>query len=263
MTDESERARALFERALARDPSDAATRYRYGRLLVSAFGERSAANEQFERVLETAPDHPGARNALAVRTLRAASGSPARDRLAAVLADHPTDVDAGRGPDVGSGRARMLARAQTNHASLRWRVDDDPGAAREGFERALSLAPEFAVAHCWLARLYAGAFDDPERARERYERALVAAPDRVQTHVDLGNLHWRAFDDPERARERYEHAVSLDPESALAQYNLGTLRFDAFDDPEGARTAFERALAADPDNREAQIALVALGSEES
>ncbi|MEF8819175.1 MAG: tetratricopeptide repeat protein, partial [Haloferacaceae archaeon] len=67
--DDPERARVLLERAVERAPANATARYRYGRRLVAA-GDVEAAASQFEAALAAAPDHPGARNALAVRALR-------------------------------------------------------------------------------------------------------------------------------------------------------------------------------------------------
>jgi len=235
------RRRALFERALARDPTDAATRVRYGRLLVEAFDDRAAANEQFERAAALDPTHPGARNALAVRALRAGDVDGARERLAAVLADEPDDPE----------RATAYARAWTNHANLLWRAGDDPEGARGAFETALERDPTLPRTHAWLGRLLAEAFDDAAGARERYERAVALDPEHAPAHVGLGNLRWRAAD-PEGALSHHERAVAADPESALAQYNLGTVRLDGFDDPEGAREALERAVALDPARADAR-----------
>ncbi len=147
MTASRDRRRALFEHALARDPTDAATRVRYGRLLVGALDDRPAANEQFERALAADPTHPGARDATAVRALRAGDVDEARERLAAVPAAEPAEAD----PE----RRTAHARAWANSANLRRRVGGDPEGAREVFETALERDPDDEPARVALAALAA------------------------------------------------------------------------------------------------------------
>jgi tetratricopeptide (TPR) repeat protein len=239
-TDRS-RVRALLAWAVERAPTHATARYRYGRHLLETADDPEAAAEQFAAALAADPDHPGARNALAVRALRAGDEAAARERLAGLVADEPADPVPERAP--------AYARARTNYAHLL--RETDPEGARRSFERAAALDPDDPHAPHDLGLLLADAFDDPEGARGAFETALARDPTFAPALVDLGNLLWRSFDDPEGARDRYDRAVAAAPDAAFARYSRGTLRLDAFDDPEGAREAYEAALARDPDHADA------------
>jgi protein O-GlcNAc transferase len=86
------------------------------------------------------------------------------------------------------------------------------------YERALSLRPDYAEAHCNLgnARALQGQTD---RAILHYERALSLRPDYAEAHCNLGNA--RALQgQTDRAILHYERALSLRPDYAEVYSNL-------------------------------------------
>jgi tetratricopeptide (TPR) repeat protein len=94
----------------------------------------------------------------------------------------------------------------------------DPPKAREAYERAIELDPEYADARVNLGRLL---HEDraPAAAEKQYRAALESDPDHDVAWFnlgvaleDLGRLH--------EAAEAYRKAIELDPSNADAHYNL-------------------------------------------
>jgi tetratricopeptide (TPR) repeat protein len=85
---------------------------------------------------------------------------------------------------------------------------------------------------------------DLEAAREAYERALSLCPDHADAHIDLGHLlHERG--DAAAAEAHYRAALAARPEDAVASYNLGVALED-LDRKEEAIAAYEAAVEWDP-----------------
>lgn len=95
-------------------------------------------------------------------------------------------------------------------------------AAREDFQRAVNLRPQYAPAHFHLA-LTAGAVGNTEEAIEATENALAADPQNIGYGLQLGLLYM----DAERAADAaniFEQILGLDPNYANARYYLAILQ---------------------------------------
>jgi len=124
--------------------------------------------------------------------------------------------------------AAFEAYVQGLHA-LRQRTPEALLAAREGFGRAIAIAPAFAQAHAglatgWLAETdYGVSFDHGTalaHARRALDRALTEAPGAPDVLAVQGLLHIK-LREHERAREPLRRAIALRPSLAAAHFWLG------------------------------------------
>jgi len=124
--------------------------------------------------------------------------------------------------------------------------------AVEHFQRAIALAPDYALAYSGLADAKAllaqyAAHDDPtllEEARSAAQRALSLSPDLAEAHASLGLIENQAG----RLKEAIPHlrrAIELDPHYGPAQMWYGRNLFLQRDFV-GADRVFEEALTFDP-----------------
>ena len=125
--------------------------------------------------------------------------------------------------------------------------------ARDAFEQAVALDPNFAEAHASLAYIYARHdFHDfymprdiaRERSAESIERALSLDAQAVDAYVARAILA-TADNHFARAREALDTALEIAPENPVSHYIDSELQL-ARNNPEGALAAAERALALDP-----------------
>jgi len=120
------------------------------------------------------------------------------------------------------------------------------------FQRAIALAPDYALAYSGLADAYAllaqyAAHDDPtllDKARTAALRAVALSPDLAEAHASLGLIDNQAG----RLKEAIPHlqrAIALDPHYGPAQMWYGRNLFLQRDFV-GADRVFEQALTFDP-----------------
>lgn len=93
--------------------------------------------------------------------------------------------------------------------------------AQVGFEQLTEQYPSFPGPYVNLAILHRRG-DDVEAARAALDRALTIAPDHAVANSELGILH-RENGDFAEAEAAYRRAIEGDPSYALAHYNLGVL----------------------------------------
>lgn len=97
---------------------------------------------------------------------------------------------------------------------------DDPAflEAREAYDRALDLDPEFAAAYTNLGALLA-AVGDLDGARDHFDQALRCDPDQLEAQVNLAALALRAGD-PETAIAGYRQLLRAAPDHLEGHYGL-------------------------------------------
>jgi tetratricopeptide (TPR) repeat protein len=140
-------------------------------------------------------------------------------------------IDADAFAQVLDGIARARAR--------------DRKAAREAFEAALALQPEYPVALRELATVLRMQGDN-DGAIALYERALAVDPDDPIAESSLGlALGWAGRHDA--AALHFEKAIHLDPDFKPAVHNLGW-SLEAMGREAEARSQYVRALELDPDS---------------
>jgi Flp pilus assembly protein TadD len=127
--------------------------------------------------------------------------------------------------------------------------------AKDAFQRALQLNPEFAEAHANLGLLLEGEGRHDE-AEASYRRALELCPEMVQTSINLGAL-LAALKRHTEAEETYRHVLRIVPEHPGALSNLGVLLACLKREAEAER-CYRAALAAAPEHRSASFNLGSL-----
>ncbi|NQU70389.1 MAG: tetratricopeptide repeat protein, partial [Rhodospirillales bacterium] len=104
---------------------------------------------------------------------------------------------------------------------------DDMVRARGLFQRAISLDPQFALAHAGKARtfFFNALLGMPEADAAEAENAALRAveldPDEAEAHLALGSIH-HTNRESDRAIPEFEMAISLKPSYALAHHLLGS-----------------------------------------
>ena len=142
--------------------------------------------------------------------------------------------------------------------------------ARQMFERALKIDPDFATAWAGLANVHVDLFRwgrnprDLEEAQRASECALKLNPNSAEAHVSVG----QALAIKRRYAEAaiaFDRAIKEDPTLFEAYYLYGRLLFES-GEVEKAVKMFEKAQAARPDDFESRVlwaqALTELGSRE-
>ncbi len=143
----------------------------------------------------------------------------------------------GRLEDVGAKRAK---RKSTNNLKaydylMQGRKHlyvfsrEDNLKAREMFERAVTLDPDYAAAHAGLAETYwvdwwTGWDKDPDLCFERFaelaKRSVALDDTDNRTHIEMGELHLCRHQ-YEEAKFHFEKAVALNPSDSDARMHLG------------------------------------------
>jgi adenylate cyclase len=124
--------------------------------------------------------------------------------------------------------------------------------ARQMFERAVKIDPEFAAAWAGLANTYVDLFRwgrkprDLEQAQRASERALKLNPNSAEAHVSVGQALsiQRRFSE---AANAFDRAIEEDPTFFDAYYLYGRVSFESGDIEKAARL-FEKARAVRPDD---------------
>ena len=96
---------------------------------------------------------------------------------------------------------------------------DQKNLAKENYEKAIAINPEYAKAHYNLA----GALhelDEFEASIQSYEDALAIEPDYAEAHNNLGNV-LKESGQLDRAIKSYQNAIDIKPDYVEAYYSLG------------------------------------------
>lgn len=202
-------------------------------------GRFEEAEAEYALALADAPDNPGARNNRAVAYYRTGRLQEAEAEWRELIERHPRHADAhnnlaalalGRGDSAEAAEHARRALAINPRMAEAWNnlglalEADDPG-ARECFERALTIAPDY-----WQAKLNLGKLlrrtGEAEKAAGVLEELLLQAPELAEAHLELGRLYDGPLDDRERARAHYNaflRRAAGDPRAAEVRERLATL----------------------------------------
>ena len=214
-----------FDEAGRNDPTWWEPPVRAGGLFLEKYDSPSA-KEEFEKVLEQNPRHPGALLGMA-KSLIFDGAADSRQVLDRLLEVDPNHVEA---------RALIAQRALTNEGYLE---------AREHAEAALAVNPQSLVALTALAGSYL-LEDDQEAFRRTRAQALVINPAYAELDVSLAELsvQTRRY---QQAVDRAQAAIELDSVAweAWGVLGMNQLRLGEI---EIGRANLERAFEGDPYN---------------
>lgn len=93
--------------------------------------------------------------------------------------------------------------------------------AKEEFEEALKIKPDFLLARLGLAYFYQ-ASRDYESAIGEYKKVIEREPKQVEAHMNLG-LAYSHLGESEEAIQAAKKAIELSPRNHLTHYNLGVI----------------------------------------
>jgi adenylate cyclase len=142
--------------------------------------------------------------------------------------------------------------------------------ARQMFERAVKVDPNFAAAWAGLANAYVDLFRwsrkprDLEEAQRASEQALTLNPNSAEAHVSVGQALaiQRRFSE---ATNAFDRAIEKDPTLYEAYYLYGRMVFES-GEIEKAADLFQKAQSVRPDDYEARAlraqALIELGRQD-
>jgi len=216
----------LFERARDLRPALARSHFELGLALLD-LGLCEAACDALERARALDASNPPLLIELARARIRLGERGAAMDLLLQALRRDPGDIRAGvelarcagalrRFEEIAPAMQALLERHPENPDVLYevGRVYADPGRARDLFQKALALKPDFHQCHHRLARLAhdQGGLDE---ALRHYSAAIDQAPhlagyrlDRATAHLDRG--------DADAARRDLARALEIEPNNAKA-----------------------------------------------
>jgi Tfp pilus assembly protein PilF len=123
----------------------------------------------------------------------------------------------------------------------------DTAAARDAFQKALSIKPDEVTAHTYLGIIADGAGDLKE-AERHFLAAVKADPNRASARNNYGAILMRTGR-PSLAVVEFEKSLKLDPNQPNALVNLAQIRFagGTSDDLRASAELFKRAFAIQPD----------------
>ncbi len=200
---EPQKARAAYERALAKQPELAEASNDLGTLLAQG-GDLPAAIERFRAALRAAPDYPDALNNLGYALLLTGNDAEARSLYEKALALQPDFPEALNNLGMLLGRGGELAAAEAR------------------FRQALEKKPDYGEAANNLALVLVARGDEAAAVR-LLEGFLAKEPAFEGTYVTLAKIHLAAGRTREAASV-LERLLQRNPGNGQARELLGALR---------------------------------------
>jgi tetratricopeptide (TPR) repeat protein len=226
-----DRALALFERAVERDPDDVDARVGRG-VVLAAGAYLEEAVEDLSRALELAPGSAEARLNRALVLLAMGEGDRALADLDEAVSREPGRLD-----------------ARINRSSARAQLGDHAGALADA-QAAMESSPEAGAP--WVQRaMLRRAAGDAVGAMSDYAEAIAREPGDADAWAGRGFLQLE-LGESEAAVDSFTRAIERDPSRGVLYYNRGNARAEA-GDMAGAEEDFTEAIAADPGDVEARI----------
>lgn len=219
------RAYSLLQESARRLPDDADVLFDYG-LSAYSVGRVADAESTVRDALQKAPNFPRAAAAKEFLELTAVTATPstagAAAKVEAALKREPANV------------AALIAKATLAESAR------NPDAARQDYEKALTLFPEFTPAKKQLAILYAEKPIDDKKAIELGTKAREMFPSDAELTRALGILAYRTGNFP-RAVSLLQESARTRTTDADLMFTLGLAQRQA-KDPAGGAKSLQRAL---------------------
>ncbi|WP_090959013.1 tetratricopeptide repeat protein [Nitrosospira sp. Nsp18] len=193
-------------------------------------GDLPQAQAVYQRILQVAPDHPGALHFMGLIARQMGKTEIAIELIGKALVFKP---------DYAEAHGNL-----GNALKQQGRMDD----AVASYRTALRLKPDMVEVYVNLGNLLKeqGKLDE---AIASYRKALTFNRDFAEIHTNLGNA-LREQGKPNEAIASYRRALMLKPDSAEAHNNLGNMLVER-GNPEDAVACFQKAFIFRPDFAEA------------
>jgi tetratricopeptide (TPR) repeat protein len=182
------------------------------------------------------------------------SALPYLERAAALDKQYTLEVQPLRDAILASSRSDdssllLVAAGRQLGALEKWAL------ARQAFQKAVGLRPDFGEAWAYLAEsLQQPGVQDLRRAKEALDQALKYRPDSVLVNI-MASLYWQRHGDDTQAQDYLEKALAIEPENPVLYIQVGDLLARNGDIQE-ARRAFQKAVDLDPQDVSYRRALV-------
>lgn len=223
-------------------------------------GHLSQAEALYQRILQVAPDHPGALHFLGLIAKQVGKYEIAVELISKALVFSPDYADAhGNLGNAFKDQGRLDEAVASYRSALAFKPDSAEVYANLGnalkeqekldeaiasYRRALVFKPDFAEVHCILGNALneQGKLDE---AIASYRKALKYMPDLAEAHNNLGNV-LNEQGRLENAVASFRKALMCKPDFAEAHSNLGNVLREQgnLDD---AVASYRKALAFRPD----------------
>ena len=284
-----ELANACYERAAARDPSEAAWPYYLG-VLAERRGDHAMAIDQFRRVLELEPDDLAARVRLGEVLLAASRLEESASVFEEISRQHPEAAWGPRGLGLvaeqegelevaaaaleraiaiepNDGRANYLAALVAQRLGRRQHAVEAMNRFRESPEARSPADPRLDALRATLVgvqqrmRLAAAQLESGqlEAARSTYQEVLERDASNFGALVNLANVNGRLGDHAE-AEELLRRAIRIEPENPHGHFGLA-MAYASRSDLARARDELDTVLKLDPNHAGAQALLERLPPE--
>ena len=240
---EFDKALALVEQILARDPSRHEAWMLRGEIEVTAHGDRKAGEAAFRKVLEIEPRYIPAHTALisqlmirgdiaaakqqATRLRELIPGQPQSSFIDAVIAFNERDLP--KAKELVQQTLRLLPDS-VPALHLAGVIEGQLGAlvlAENYFSRALSLAPGLGSARVNLARVYM-TVGQPAKALDTLAPLLGPASNSAEAQAMAGEVYLR-MGDARAAEDRFNRATALNPDDVRSRTSIASARLSRGD----------------------------------
>jgi tetratricopeptide (TPR) repeat protein len=227
-------------------------------------GRFNRAEDAYQQVLRTDPDHADALHLLGVMAHQAGRHQAAVEKIRRAIASNPQSAAfhsnlalaykaLGKLEEAAGSCRRALecnpcfVEAHNNLGNI-LRMQGRPDEAVASYRWALQVKPGYAEAHNNLG-IALKELRQFEEAAVHFQRAVELKPDYAEAHNNLGSvlLHQNKL---EQAEASFRRAIALEPDHAPAHNNLANV-LKTTGQVEEAETAYLRSLELAPRNPEA------------
>lgn len=133
----------------------------------------------------------------------------------------------------------------------------DTAGAKKAYQQALAIEPKAAISLHGLGRTFY-LENDYDKAREYYESALGIDPDYAPAHANMAHLLDSRYCKYDKARDHYERALEINPSLADAHYNYGRLLANYYGNYDLSYKHLRRAAQLVPNGAEIHLSLAKL-----
>jgi arylsulfatase A-like enzyme/cytochrome c-type biogenesis protein CcmH/NrfG len=208
---------------------------------LASHGHVQDALKQYAMVLESDPNHPGARNNQGIAMYLSGDTRGALELLKELVNDHPGFADAHNNLSAMAVETEQWELAESearrtlelndqsfeawNNLGLALEAKQQMGESLESFKSSLSINPAYWTAEFNQARLLRKS-GRPQEALESFQQVLKLVPGNIEVHLQLGELLQDDLDRPDEARLHFNAFLSRapdDPRAAEVRQQLSQL----------------------------------------
>ena len=214
---------AMFQSAIAADPTNATTLGTYAIFLHTIRGDMDQADNMYQRAIAADPTYLGM-YAIFLHAVRGDMDQAENMYQRAIAAD-PTDANS-----LGA------------YALLLHTIRGDMDQAENMYQRAITADPTDANSLGTYALFLHTVRGDTDRAQDMYQRAITADPTNARNLRTYALFLHTERGDTDQAQDMYQQAIEANPNDAIILGNYAQILFAKFDDKKAISLA-EKAIS--------------------